>query len=39
MGNNIKTDLKEIGCDWIQVAQDRFHWRDLINTVSKLLAS
>jgi hypothetical protein len=34
--NNIKMDLKTIGCDgvnFIQMAQDRGHWRALVNTV------
>jgi hypothetical protein len=33
-------DLREIGwdgMDWIDVAQDRDHWRPLVNTVIKLL--
>jgi hypothetical protein len=31
---NIERDLKEIGCgcvDWIQLAQDRVWWWDLLN--------
>jgi hypothetical protein len=35
----IKADFKEIrsdGVDWIHVAQDRDHWRDLVNTVMGL---
>jgi hypothetical protein len=33
--NNIEMDLKEIGCydDWILLAQDRYQWRLLVNTV------
>jgi hypothetical protein len=34
--DNIKIDLREIGCnrmDWIDLAQDRDHWRALVNTV------
>jgi hypothetical protein len=34
--DNIKMDLKEIGCngkDWINLAQDRDQWRALVNTV------
>jgi hypothetical protein len=34
--DNIKMDLGEIGWDgveWIDVAQDRNHWRPLVNTV------
>jgi hypothetical protein len=39
MGNNIKTDLREIGwegVDWIHVIQDRDQWRALINIVMNL---
>jgi hypothetical protein len=34
--DNIKMDLREIewdGRDWIELAQDRDHWRVLVNTV------
>jgi hypothetical protein len=34
--DNIKMDLREIGLgvmDWIDVAQDKDHWRALVNTV------
>jgi hypothetical protein len=34
--DNIKMDLREIGwddMDWIDLAQDRDHWRALVNTV------
>jgi hypothetical protein len=34
--DNIKTDLLEIGLnvvDWIGLAQDRYRWRALVNTV------
>jgi hypothetical protein len=34
--DNIKMDLREIGCDrvdWMDVAQDRDQWRALVNTV------
>jgi hypothetical protein len=34
--DNIKIDLREIGCDdmdWIDLAQDRDQWRALVNTV------
>jgi hypothetical protein len=34
--DNIKMDLREIGWDgiyWIDLAQDRDQWRDLVNTV------
>jgi hypothetical protein len=37
--DNIKMDLREIGCDgvdWIDVVQDRDHWRALVNTVLNL---
>jgi hypothetical protein len=37
--DNIKLDLREIGIDganWIQVAQDRVHWRVFVNTVMNL---
>jgi hypothetical protein len=37
--NSIKMDLREIGwdgMDWIDVAQDRDQWRDLVNTVMNL---
>jgi hypothetical protein len=36
---NIKMDLREIGwggMDWIDLAQDRAHWRALVNTVMNL---
>jgi hypothetical protein len=35
-GDNIKMDLREIGwdgVDWVDLAQDRDHWRALVNTV------
>jgi hypothetical protein len=37
--DNIKMVLREIGCDgvdWVDVAQDRGHWRALVNTVMNL---
>jgi hypothetical protein len=37
--DNIKMDLREIGCDgmdWIDVAQDRDQWRALVNTAMNL---
>jgi hypothetical protein len=37
--DNIKMDLREIGIDgtnWIWLAQDRIHWRALVNTVMNL---
>jgi hypothetical protein len=37
--DNIKMDLKEIGCefmDWIELAQDRDMWQALVNAVMNL---
>jgi hypothetical protein len=37
--DNIKIDLREIGCDgmdWIDLAQDRNKWRAVVNTVMNL---
>jgi hypothetical protein len=37
--DNIKIDLREIGCDgvnWIDLAQERDQWRALVNTVINL---
>jgi hypothetical protein len=37
--DNIKMDLREIewdGKDWIDLAQDRDHWRALLNTLMNL---
>jgi hypothetical protein len=37
--NNINMDVREIGwdgMDWIDLAQDRDQWRDLVNTVMNL---
>jgi hypothetical protein len=37
--DNIKIDLREIrwnSVDWVDLAQDRVHWRALVNTVMNL---
>jgi hypothetical protein len=37
--DNIKTDLLQIGLsvvDWIDLAQDRYRWRALVNAVMNL---
>jgi hypothetical protein len=39
--DNIKMDLLEIGVnvvDWIGLAQDRYRWRALVNSVMNLRA-
>jgi hypothetical protein len=38
--DNIKMDLQEVECggmDWIQLAQGRYRWRELTNTVMSVL--
>jgi hypothetical protein len=40
--DNIRMDLREIGwsgTDWIDLAQDRDHWRALVDTVMNLQVS
>jgi hypothetical protein len=40
--DNIKMDLREIGwngVDWLDMAQDRDHWRALVNMVLNLWVS
>jgi hypothetical protein len=39
LSNNIKMDLLEIGVnvvDWIDLAQDKYRWRALVNSVMNL---
>jgi hypothetical protein len=41
-GNSIKTNTEETeiqGMDWIHMAQNRFHWLSLLNTVISILAA
>ena len=38
-GDNIRTDLQEVGCvymDWIGLVQDKDRWRTLVSAVMKL---
>ena len=40
--DNLKMNFQEVGCrgmDWIDVAQDRDRWREIVNAVMKLWAS
>ena len=37
--DNIKTDLQEVGQGGIDLAQDRYRWYALVNTVMNLLVS
>ena len=37
--DNMKLDLQEVGCgsmDWIDLAQDRNRWRELVGTVMNI---
>ena len=40
--DNIKMDLQEVGCgdvDWIELSQDRYRWRGLVNAIMDLRVS
>jgi hypothetical protein len=40
--DNIKMDLKEVGCesmDWFELAHDRERWRALVNAIMNLRVS
>jgi hypothetical protein len=36
MWENIKMENREIGMDWIDLAQDAHQWKALVNTVMNL---
>jgi hypothetical protein len=39
MGDNIKMDLREVGCgfvDWIELVQDSDRWRALMSAVMNI---